>query len=529
MCGIWACFGRPVQNAEACVSKLRNRGPEGQRFVSKNRYQLGFTRLAINGLSVSGMQPMEFEEYTSICNGEIYNYKSIATRFGIDLKTNCDCEIIGPLLQKISNLKTFFRALDGVFSIVIIDKKLNRAIVARDSYGVRPLYLGLSSKRIVICSELKSLPNESFGLITAFPPGHYAIFNLDTLKYDLVKYTTIAFLKNPEYFDKERVFTAIRLALTNAVKKRMMTERPIAALLSGGLDSSLICALVQLELKSKGLPPLQTFSIGFEGSEDLKYAKQVAMFIGSVHTEIVATPDDFFNAIPSVIYDIESFDTTTVRASVGNWLVGREIQQRSNCKVVFNGDGSDELFGGYLYFHRCPSDENFDVETERLLDDIHYFDVLRSDRCISSHGLEPRTPFLDRELVALVRSIPTFLLRPNFDRPEKWVLRSAFESSGLLPPEILWRKKEAFSDGVSSSGKIAWYQECLNRSSETLKHTKKTLYSYLPPKTDEGYYYRSLFEKYYAGLSKTNVPYFWMPRWSPETDDPSARTLKTDT
>lgn len=528
MCGIWACIGRPIQNGETCVSKLRNRGPESQRFLTKHRIQLGFARLAINGLSEAGMQPMRFNDTMWICNGEIYNYKSLAQRHSITLTGQSDCEILGPLFSKQSDVTSFFRSLDGVFATVMIDVKQNIAIVGRDPYGIRPLFMAISTSRIVFSSELKGLPNEKFGIVAAFPPGHYSVINLETLKYTLVKYTVLPFVKNPEYSDEERMFTAIRLALTAAVKKRMMTERPVSALLSGGLDSSLICALVQSELKKNDLPPLQTFSIGFEGSEDLKHARQVATHIGSKHTEIIMTPDEFFDSIPAVIRDIESFDITTVRASVGNWLIAREILHRTNSKVVFNGDGSDELFGGYLYFHKCPSDEEFDVETERLLDNIHYFDVLRSDRCISSHGLEPRTPFLDKELVALVRTIPVKHLRPTKTKPEKWALRSAFENTNLLPSEILWRKKEAFSDGVSSSGKLAWFQECLIRSTNKLGTSKRTLYSYLPPTTDEAYYYRRLFESNYSNYATTVIPYFWMPKWSPETNDPSARTLKTD-
>jgi asparagine synthase (glutamine-hydrolysing) len=311
---------------------------------------------------------------------------------------------------------------------------------------------------------------------------------------------------------------AVAYALTDAVKKRMMTDRrDIAVTLSGGLDSSLIAALVAKELKEQGKPPPQTFSIGMKGSTDLFYARQVADWIGSVHTEIVLTPEEFFAAIPEVIYHIESFDTTTVRASVGNWLVAKAIRENSDCKIVFNGDGSDEVWGSYLYFNGAPSDHAFEAEVTRLLTDIHMFDVLRSDRSISSHGLEPRTPFLDKQFVAVARSVPTEMRRPIRGlRPEKWLLREAFKDSGLLPPDVLWRQKEAFSDGVSGTEK-SWYQITQEMALERMGADVKE---------PEKFYYRAIYDSYYgAATAEVNVPYFWMPRWSPGATDPSARTL----
>jgi asparagine synthase (glutamine-hydrolysing) len=301
-----------------------------------------------------------------------------------------------------------------------------------------------------------------------------------------------------------------------------MTERPVAALLSGGLDSSLIAALVQRELVALGKPALETFTVGFENSPDVLHARQVATHIGSKHTEIIVTPDQFFEVIPQVIHDIESYDITSVRASVGNWFVSREIRRQSDAKVVFNGDGADELFGSYLYFFRSPDDESYEAEVSRLLTDIHKYDVLRSDRCISSHGLEPRTPFLDKQFVSLVRSVPTELLRPRKGvKCEKWILRKAFEPFGLLPDSVLWRQKEAFSDGVSGTAK-SWYQEIQERIPES---GPKQTFWYLTPQTEEAYYYRSIFHQHYGMEGEKVLSYFWMPKWSGETKDPSARTL----
>ena len=251
-------------------------------------------------------------------------------------------------------------------------------------------------------------------------------------------------------------YLLIKHSLINAVKKRVNnTDREITCLLSGGLDSSLIAALVRKVTKNK---PLHTWSIGLKGSEDLKYAKIVADHIGSIHHSIQLEEEEFLNAIEKVIYDIESYDTTTVRASVGNWLISKYIKEKSDAKVVFNGDGSDEVTGGYMYFHCAPDELEFDKECRRLLNDIHFFDVLRSDRSISSHGLEARTPFLDRSFVQTYLSIPHEIrYHPKNNQCEKYLLREAFRSMGILPNKILFRTKEAFSDGVSKQAR-SWFQ-----------------------------------------------------------------------
>jgi len=516
MCGIWALIGKTIEPdmVAACLDNLKARGPEGSRIVTNHRFQMGFTRLALNGLNDGGMQPMVSNELQWICNGEIYNWKDLGCS-----NSGSDCEVLGPFYRRCKTPGTFFRGLRGVFACVIVDIFTDTAIVGRDPYGVRPLFISKNADSFVFTSEIKASPYKN---IIPFPPGFYARINMTTLHISFVKYHHIAksLVQDP--------ILSIRNSLENAVSIRMMTERPIAALLSGGLDSSLIAALVQKELKKANKPRLKTFSIGFEGSEDLKYAKIVSKHIGSDHTEIITTPSEFFEHIPAVIYDIESYDITTVRASVGNWLVGREIA-KTDCKVVFNGDGSDELLGGYLYFHRAPSHESFEAESNRLLRDIHLFDVLRSDRCISSHGLEPRTPFLDKEFVNLVKSIPIEFRRPCPTQIEKWILRKAFDD-GTLPFEVLWRKKEAFSDGVSTPQAVSWFEECqlraLAREPDWKTHVNK--FVHLPPYTAESYYYRKLFENMYPNAEKT-IPYFWMPKWSPETNDPSARTLNPPT
>lgn len=522
MCGIWGCIGKVERRvAESCIAKLEGRGPEGTRIVELEGATLGFTRLAINGLTEQGMQPMQQSGVNWVCNGEIYNWKELAAKYNLQLSSKSDCSILGPLYEKFCELeipiKEFFRALDGVFALILVDTKRNKIIVGRDPYGVRPLYTYNDGDNRYFGSEIKSLIE--VGNPTPFYPGYYQVFQAQHIAaYE--PYHEIPWMKNPQLEDETAAVYAVRKSFMDAVKKRMMTDRnEIAVTLSGGLDSSLVAA-VAAHLRAKaGKGPIHTFSIGMEGSTDLFYARKVAARIGSIHTEIVKTPEEFFAAIPEVIRDIESYDTTTVRASVGNWLVAKYIRENSECKVILNGDGSDEVWGSYLYFKNAPSDHAYEAEVTRLLTDIHMFDVLRSDRCISSHGLEPRTPFLDKQFVAVARSVPTSLRRPG-KLAEKWLLRRAFESTELLPYDVLWRKKEAFSDGVSGLEK-SWYEITQEMSAAAVgdEWVGKA-------ETAEKYYYKKLYENIYgAAAGHANVPYLWMPKWSPGATDPSARTL----
>jgi len=528
MCGIWFCLGNfCTANVKKYVNSIQKRGPEDTRIISVGHAgTMGFNRLAINGLNPEGMQPMSIDNKTYwMCNGEIYNWRSLAKEYDIPIKSDSDCEVLGELyLKNRDNLENFFQLLDGVFAIVIVDLEKNQVVIGRDPYGVRPLYIGDGR---YFSSEIKGLVPLCTHVVP-FMPGTYRVYNSHTL--NLIKneaYFKIPFLKNPHYNEWSKAIKGLRIALETAVEKRMLTERPVASLLSGGLDSSLIASLVAKKLRELELPPLKTFCIGMEGSTDAKYARKVAEFIKSEHTEIVLTPDDFFNAIPQVIHDIESFDTTSVRASVGNWLVSKYIRENTDCKVVFNGDGSDELFGSYMYFYNAPNNFEFEKECNRLLKDIHYFDVLRSDRSISSHGLEPRTPFLDRQFTQVALSLPTIFRRPfKGGAPEKNVLREAFNDEMTLPDEVLWRKKEAFSDGVSSLEK-SWYEIIQEKVLTLVPSDWENLskrYTHLPPTTPEQFYYRTIFEEHYGGRGNT-VPYFWMPKWCEGATDPSARTL----
>jgi asparagine synthase (glutamine-hydrolysing) len=535
MCGIWCRIGskKIPEDPSVAVKKLEARGPEGTRIIDVDeRVTMGFTRLAINGLTDAGMQPYSLAHISWMCNGEIYNSASLEKKLHLS-NTGSDCQCIGELyLRHSDNLVAFARALDGVFAITLYDSKLNRLIVTRDPFGIRPLFIGKNKdlNAIVFSSEMKSLSD--FEIINVFAPGTIQCY--DTLTLELIqniKYHTINSITHHRYLSRNCAINDLRYALEQSIIKRLLTDRPIACLLSGGLDSSLIASLLQKNIKKLNGTPLKTFSIGFEGSSDLAHAQIVSKYIESDHTEIKMTPDDFFNAIPEVIRAIESYDTTTVRASVGNYLIGKKIKELSDCKVVFNGDGSDELFGGYLYFYNAPNSDEFHSETERLLTDIHTFDVLRSDRCMSANGLEARTPFLDKQFVSIIRSVdPYFLLPIHGKEIEKKLLRDAFNDRATLPDAILWRRKEAFSDGVSTPEK-AWFQEIQDRVSKIVPEDWKErlnidLCNDNLPRTAEEYYYRSLFIEYFGTKNlKTTVPYRWMPRWCPETNDPSAKTL----
>ena len=416
------------------------------------------------------------------------------------------------------------------------------------------------SNTYAFASELKSLISFKNILhhaeITQFSPGTYSGFVEEQRRSsDVFTWTPIKNMQNVAYASQGfrstilsrptidynlNVLLSIQESLKAAVLKRtLVTDRPVACLLSGGLDSSLITALVN-DVRKKVLKidtPLETYSIGVEGAADLVYAKKVADYLGTNHTEVVLSEQQFFDAIPEVIKAIESYDTTTVRASIGNYLIGKHISEHSDAKVIFNGDGSDELCGGYLYMRTCIDPLEFDKECRRLLKNIYTFDVLRSDKSISSHGLEPRTPFLDREWVDYYLSIhPDLRCHSNKSQPEKHLLRKAFSKShftnidgeALLPNEILWRTKEAFSDGVSNTARSLFQiiEDKLSNDWDILEKLCIIDWDSVtpnPPQSVEEQYYRYIFEKEYNNCGNV-IPYFWMPKYI-NANDSSARTL----
>jgi len=589
MCGIFALLNNENQFKENFIKeqfqKGKNRGPEHSILVNNVKSVFGFHRLAINGLNSISNQPIVIHDVSLICNGEIYNYKELYSLMKMEGKTQSDCEVIIHLYLKYGIEQTL-TMIHGVFSFILLDNRIcendltSKIYVARDPFGVRPLYLfqrikdtrnnyhydysiiGFASEMKVLSSFYDTLNIDNEYSLKAFTPGtysHYTLSNKVISYWEPVVENKCYFVPNspnlfynPDYeFNVSEIMYNIEKLLTESVYKRCLTtERPIACLLSGGLDSSLIASIVSNFYKENyGMNKLETYSIGLVGSEDLKYARIVADYIGSKHTEIIVTEKEMFEAIPEVIYAIESYDTTTVRASIGNYLIGKYISLFSEAKVIFNGDGSDEVCGGYLYMNSCPDSIEFDKETRRLLKDIHLYDVLRSDKCISSHGLEPRTPFLDKKFVnyylsiaPIIRSNEYFKKKNISSLCEKYLLRESFSGKNsysyfekqILPDEILWRKKEAFSDGVSNNNRSLYQilQEFIfkdlsnnnnNNNNDFFKQKNSHLFTFGVNLETEKYYYKSIFEKFYPNLTNI-IPYYWMPKYV-DSNDPSARTL----
>jgi len=559
MCGIFAVLNNKNLDKnmlEQEFMKGKGRGPEYSKFQNiDSNISLGFHRLAINGVQDKcSNQPFFIDGIYLICNGEIYNHKEITKILNITPKSKSDCEVIIHIYKKYGISQTV-QMLDGVFAFILVDTNTQQIFVARDTYGVRPLFVSIFKKDMSISneqvnynttfafsSEMKCLINIGQDVfderIDQFEPGCISTFKYNNNYIEHIEDITFS---SPNSFStlnnnvKEDVLENIYKKLYQAVEKRVdNTERPISCLLSGGLDSSLIAALVKQIHKGD----IHTWCIGFEGSEDLKYAQIVADHIGSIHHSIQVNEEEFLFAIPDVINAIESYDTTTVRASVGNWLISKKIKELSDTKVIFNGDGADEVMGGYLYFHEAPDSIAFDKDCRKLLSDIHYFDVLRSDRSISSHGLEARTPFLDREFVQYYLSISYKLRDHSCNKSaEKYLIRDAINKHNptLLPKSVLFRTKEAFSDGVSKQTK-SWFEIIQdfvkNNVFSHIGYKEKYIlenmnpYVHNRPKTLEQLYYRETFQRLFpkVGVEKV-VPYFWMPNFVKNATDASARTL----
>ena len=424
--------------------------------------------------------------------------------------------------------------LDGVYAFCIFDLRGREPyyIMARDPHGVRSLYYGVDIDETYISSELKSIPRDMHSRTINFPAGHYSLNGIVHKNKNVwcEEYYQMSEIETKfPYVENYKTDIETQLSLKNlfekAVEKRLMSDRPIGCLLSGGLDSSLVSALV-----AKKLAPhrIHTFSIGMEGATDLKYAKMVADHINSIHHEVIVSKEDMINAIPEVIYHIESWDETTVLASTPMYLLCKYIRENTDIKVVYTGEGADELSGSYMYFHNAPSLKEFQNETCRLVKDLQYFDVLRCEKCIAAHGLEGRVPFLDADFVCFYNSLHPVFKCPKYNerdgRPvEKYMLRHIFDD-GLLPREVLWRVKEAFSNGCSSI-ENDWHA-MVNKHCEGMEFGDDVLKSGtedLHPHSKKGAYFR---ETYMMDFGKINlIPYYWVPKWSGDTKDSSARTL----
>ena len=496
--------------------KTVSRGPDDSKIVDTGKGLLGFHRLAIMGLHPEGMQPFEMDGSYVVCNGEIYGFEKIRQALqekGYCFQSDSDCEVLLPLYKEYGC--GMFRMLDAEFALVLFDAAEQTFIAARDPIGIRPLYYGYDEAgAIVFASEAKNLVGIC-GKIMPFPPGHYYKDG------QFVCFRDITAVKEVCHDDLETVCSSIREKLIAGIEKRLVADAKVGFLLSGGLDSSLVCAVAQ-RCSDK---PIRTFAIGMsEDAIDLKYAKEVADYIGSEHTEVYMTPDDVISSLETVIALLGTYDITTIRASMGMYLVCKAIHEQTDVRVLLTGEVSDELFG-YKYTDFAPSAAEFQKEAVKRVSELHMYDVLRADRCISVNSLEARVPFGDLELVEYIMSIDPEMKLNKYGKG-KYLLRHAFEGD-YLPPDILYREKAAFSDAVGHSmvDDLKAYAESCYTDEEFER--RRLRYTHAQPFTKESLLYREIFEKYYPGQSEMVVD-FWMPNksWAGcDVNDPSARVL----
>jgi asparagine synthase (glutamine-hydrolysing) len=525
MCGIFAYLGNKYIDDDDILKEkaynIKHRGPDSTQFKRiNNKLLFGFYRLAINGLNPESDQPMELNGIYLICNGEIFNYKLLIEKYNLEnkYKTGSDCEIILHLYEIMG--MELCKELDGEFAFILYDSNKDIIYICRDQLGVRSLYWDHSETfdEIFICSEIKGMiPIHN---IVQFPPATYwSSYDNKFIKYfDYDFDYDFDFERFDQVNDEQNIINNIRNLFEKAVEKRLMSERAIGCLLSGGLDSTTVTAILASKFKPY---TLNTYSIGLKGSVDLHYAKLASEYLKTNHTSIELTNDQFLNAIEKTIKQIESYDTTTVRASVGNYLISLYIKEHSNDTVIFCGDVSDEIFASYRGFYYAKCDKDFYNENKKMLNNINYFDVLRSDKSISGAGLEARVPFCDKDFLKYCMSIHPSLKRFSEKHIEKYLFRKAFEH--LLPSELAWRVKVAFSDGVSNSEK-PWYEiikEYMDtKYSDEEYNVKKELYTHNKPYDKESLYYREIFEKLYPNCFHT-IPYFWKQPFMND-EDPSA-------
>ena len=518
MCSIIGYIGANLSEEEvrSYFERTVSRGPDMTRILNLGNGFLGFHRLAIMGLNESGMQPFSAFGNSVVCNGELYGFRLLKKKLekkGYTFQSESDCELLLPLYREYGT--DMFQMLDAEFAMILYDGASGQLIAARDPIGIRPLYYGyLPSKEIIFASEPKNL----VGLcrhILPFPPGHY---------YKDGKFVCYRNISKPTALVEDDVETAckkIHDKLEAGILKRLDADAPVGFLLSGGLDSSLVCAVAARHLKK----PIRTFSIGMDiDAIDLKYAKQVADYLGADHTEVIISKEDVLAALPDVVALLGTYDITTIRASIGMYLVCKYIHEHTDLRVLLTGEISDELFG-YKYTDFAPSPEAFQQEAEKRIRELHMYDVLRADRCISVNSLEARVPFGDLDFVEYVMNLDP-KRKVNSYGKGKYLLRHAFEGD-YLPYDILMREKAAFSDAVGHSmvDDLKEYAQQLYTDEQFEARRKR--YTFATPFTKESLLYRELFERYYPGQAEMVVD-FWMPNKDWEgcnVNDPSARVL----
>jgi asparagine synthase (glutamine-hydrolysing) len=560
MCGIWFYIGLNNAHTKEEINKssdrLIPRGPDHNKFIEivneKFTMYLSFYRLSIMDLSDRGNQPFiitcDNRTIYLMCNGEIYNYKFLIDKYNLKdkLKSDSDCEVLIHLYEMIG-IDGLYNELmsdyvDGEFAFIIVDIGDNIKIhTARDMGGVRPLYecnYYDADKLVGLCysSQLCGIPyiktNKYTKECNQFRPYSYNTYIthkdqiIDSLVFNQTKKEYSIRDIPITIYDESDALEKIKNTFIKCVEDRMSSEREIMFLCSGGLDSSL-CAGIGAKFAARHNMKINTMCIGLEGGTDKEYANQVAKHINSKHIHILCTEDEFLEAAKTRVIDtVESYDITTIRASTGQLISAEKIRKLTDCKVVIIGDYSDEICGGYNETKYAPSIDDYKERIYELIENIHYFDAQRADRCIASNGLEARTPFADHRFIKLFLSIDPKLRLPK-GGVEKYLLRKAFDETDYIPNSVVWRPKEAFSDGVSSLNK-SWYQilqEDINKlyDDEDILTSCK-MYKINTPYTKESLYYRQRFSETFSNDVANVIPCFWLPKWG-NLNDPSARVL----
>ena len=542
MCGIWSLITKQDIDVKKYLGdfwNIKHRGPDNSQLHTFDKVYAGFHRLAIIDTSHTSNQPYIMQNGNNtivfICNGEIYNYRYLDEKYNLNCG-NSDCKVIPALyilLGKTKWLELFSSEIIGEYAFMMFefDKNiLNNYFIGRDAVGVRPLYTVKTDSTLDwYSSEIKGLSSYE-GDICEFTPGTIKHVNLHGDEHahehehehehvQFYNFTTI-YSTLPNTLTEQNNLELIKNAVINSVKRRLCSDRPIAFLLSGGVDSSLVAA-IGMKILGK---PISTFCCGIKGSTDMMYAKKVAEYIGSIHTEVYFTEEEGLELIERVVETTETWDTTTIRASIGQYIVSRYIALNTDCKVVLVGEGPDEVCSSYLFNYYAPNATALHNTALEYVKNIHMYDGRRADRCIAKWGMEARVPLLDPEFITTYWGVDPLYRLPSYNI-EKYMLRKAFENDNLLPSEVLWRKKEAFSDGVSSKER-SWYSVIQEYAAS--KYTKNISPENISP---EATLYKDLFLKYFGEKRLNVIPNYWQPKWDKhgneivEYVDPSARTL----
>jgi asparagine synthase (glutamine-hydrolysing) len=565
MCGIWAYIELKKNTADMVklfndFMQIKSRGPDMSSFQTIKNLTVGFHRLAIMDPTFHANQPYIIEDgdrtIIFVCNGEIYDFKDLIINHDLLIDNDSDCMTIPRLYLKYTKynpngrnhlnafVELFKYDIKGEFAFLLFEfdkfQNLKEIISSRDMFGVRALYYGINDNAIMFSSEIKGMHSFKDD-VTEFQPGivNQLYFNglglfEGTYNYDFkVVYKVIPYQikKNENIENLENYFLKkVHNSVVNSVKRRLTADRPTGFLLSGGVDSSLVCAISSKLINQ----PIRTFCCGMKGGTDLKYARQVADYIGSYHTEVIFTPEEGLQKIHDVIRYTETYDTTSIRASIGQHIVCEYISKNTDIKVLLVGEGSDECAGSYATFWNAPDAESFHNGCVEYLKEIHYFDGRRVDRNVSGFGLEARVSLLDPNFVSTYHSIPKHMRRPQYKGIEKYWLRAAFKDDNILPNNCLFRKKEAFSDGVSSTEK-SWF-EILQEYIETQVSDDEFLNNKWKCQTKEAYYYKKIFCEIFGENRLNIIPHYWQPKFLSDGTivdfhnkdfyiDPSARLL----